>query len=403
MEPGSLNPSGDALHGLSFGQKIYFEDSSGGGSGSSSRPPPAPVQAAAAAAPSSSRKGKGVAQGGQPQPPRCQVEGCNADLTGLKTYYCRHKVCGMHSKAPNAIVAGLEQRFCQQCSRFHQLSEFDQGKRSCRRRLAGHNERRRKPPMLLPSRLGCLPPIAHGYQHLLSRFHVSISLFILHFHTSICFYLCFFFCCIYGETSMVCYIEQSRRSRSFLVDYSYPIFSSNARGVLPPARSGLVVSNEWNEGLDAPPIAPALHGTTPPCFQGSSAGPFGSPEEFPPGEYVIEVSDSSCALSLLSTHAWDRHSTNNFPSEFPASSNLDGSPMSHSSITSDRGLNSWGFRGHRDRTIAHEIHDEMPLAGATGANGSHFSGELEFALHENDQCSDHGSDSAYDNSGPNMH
>ncbi|XP_042441087.1 squamosa promoter-binding-like protein 14 [Zingiber officinale] len=357
MEPGSLNPSGDALHGLSFGQKIYFEDSGGGGSGSSSRPPPAPVQAAAAA-PSSSRKGKGVAQGGQPQPPRCQVEGCNADLTGLKTYYCRHKVCGMHSKAPNAIVAGLEQRFCQQCSRFHQLSEFDQGKRSCRRRLAGHNERRRKPPMLLPSRLGCLPPIAH---------------------------------------------EQSRRSRSFLVDYSYPIFSSNARGVLPPARSGLVVSNEWNEGLDAPPIAPALHGTTPPCFQGSSAGSFGSPAEFPPGEYVIEVSDSSCALSLLSTHAWDRHSTNNFPSEFPASSNLDGSPMSHSSITSDRGLNSWGFRGHRDRTIAHEIHDEMPLAGATGANGSHFSGELEFALHENDQCSDHGSGSAYDNSGPNMH
>jgi hypothetical protein len=26
------------------------------------------------------------------------------------------------------------------------LSEFDEGKRSCRRRLAGHNERRRKPP-----------------------------------------------------------------------------------------------------------------------------------------------------------------------------------------------------------------------------------------------------------------
>ena len=29
--------------------------------------------------------------------------------------------------------------------RFHVLSEFDEGKRSCRRRLAGHNERRRKP------------------------------------------------------------------------------------------------------------------------------------------------------------------------------------------------------------------------------------------------------------------
>ena len=28
--------------------------------------------------------------------------------------------------------------------RFHELSEFDEAKRSCRRRLAGHNERRRK-------------------------------------------------------------------------------------------------------------------------------------------------------------------------------------------------------------------------------------------------------------------
>ena len=28
--------------------------------------------------------------------------------------------------------------------RFHELAEFDETKRSCRRRLAGHNERRRK-------------------------------------------------------------------------------------------------------------------------------------------------------------------------------------------------------------------------------------------------------------------
>ncbi|KAI7985532.1 Squamosa promoter-binding-like protein 13B [Camellia lanceoleosa] len=36
-------------------------------------------------------------------------------------------------------------RFCQQCSRFHSLEEFDEGKRSCRKRLDGHNRRRRKP------------------------------------------------------------------------------------------------------------------------------------------------------------------------------------------------------------------------------------------------------------------
>ena len=31
------------------------------------------------------------------------------------------------------------------CPRFHLLEEFDDDKRSCRRRLAGHNRRRRKP------------------------------------------------------------------------------------------------------------------------------------------------------------------------------------------------------------------------------------------------------------------
>ncbi|PIA36589.1 hypothetical protein AQUCO_03300055v1 [Aquilegia coerulea] len=44
--------------------------------------------------------------------PCCQAEKCSADLTDAK--------------------------------RFHELSEFDEAKRSCRRRLAGHNERRRK-------------------------------------------------------------------------------------------------------------------------------------------------------------------------------------------------------------------------------------------------------------------
>ncbi|KAK3144055.1 hypothetical protein QOZ80_4AG0308250 [Eleusine coracana subsp. coracana] len=76
--------------------------------------------------------------------PRCQVEGCHVALTGVKEYHRRHKVCEAHSKAPRVVVLGAEQRFCQQCSRFHAISEFDDAKRSCRRRLAGHNERRRK-------------------------------------------------------------------------------------------------------------------------------------------------------------------------------------------------------------------------------------------------------------------
>ncbi|XXG71132.1 hypothetical protein AAC387_Pa07g0457 [Persea americana] len=80
------------------------------------------------------------------QIPRCQVEGCNVDLTNAKQYHKRHRVCEFHSKATKVVLAGgLEQRFCQQCSRFHALCEFDEVKRSCRKRLADHNRRRRKP------------------------------------------------------------------------------------------------------------------------------------------------------------------------------------------------------------------------------------------------------------------
>ncbi|KAJ0242313.1 Squamosa promoter-binding-like protein 4 [Hirschfeldia incana] len=91
----------------------------------------------------------------------CQVDRCTADLKEAKQYHRRHKVCEVHAKASSVYLTGVKQRFCQQCSRyltnanlqyvlqeagfrFHELLEFDEAKRSCRKRLAGHNERRRK-------------------------------------------------------------------------------------------------------------------------------------------------------------------------------------------------------------------------------------------------------------------
>ncbi|KAK4597590.1 hypothetical protein RGQ29_015206 [Quercus rubra] len=79
------------------------------------------------------------------QVPLCLVDGCNSDLSKCRDYHRRHKVCELHSKTPKVTIRGQEQRFCQQCSRFHSLGEFDEGKRSCRKRLDGHNRRRRKP------------------------------------------------------------------------------------------------------------------------------------------------------------------------------------------------------------------------------------------------------------------
>lgn len=100
------NSSSDSLttgFELNLGKKVYFEDMGAGPPPPKSGGlPPKKVRAA-------------VVQGSQP--PRCQVEGCHVDLSDAKAYYSRHKVCGMHSKSPRVIVGGVEQRFCQQCSR----------------------------------------------------------------------------------------------------------------------------------------------------------------------------------------------------------------------------------------------------------------------------------------------
>lgn len=70
--------------------------------------------------PSPSTK-KGSGGGGGSTPPTCQAEDCNVDLTDAKHYHRRHKVCDFHAKAPVVSVAGIQQRFCQQCSRLETL------------------------------------------------------------------------------------------------------------------------------------------------------------------------------------------------------------------------------------------------------------------------------------------
>ncbi|XP_042498784.1 teosinte glume architecture 1-like [Macadamia integrifolia] len=109
------------------------------------------------------------------QTPYCQVLGCNLDLSSSKDYHKRHRVCEAHSKTAKVIVSGIEQRFCQQCSRFHLLGEFDDGKRSCRKRLAGHNERRRKPQFNHNSRTGKLLSMHQGNQFLVTPFSSRTS------------------------------------------------------------------------------------------------------------------------------------------------------------------------------------------------------------------------------------
>jgi hypothetical protein len=58
-----------------------------------------------------------------------QVDGCSARLSNCKGYYQRYRVCQQHLAAESVFIDGVESRFCQQCGRFQELSEFDDTKR----------------------------------------------------------------------------------------------------------------------------------------------------------------------------------------------------------------------------------------------------------------------------------
>ncbi|PNH12458.1 Squamosa promoter-binding-like protein 5 [Tetrabaena socialis] len=75
----------------------------------------------------------------------CRVPGCGADLTKDLAYFrsCRgrgggvgkYRICREHLKSPLLMVEGVPSRFCQQCSRFHNVAEFDGPQRTCRTML----------------------------------------------------------------------------------------------------------------------------------------------------------------------------------------------------------------------------------------------------------------------------
>ncbi|KAL5983327.1 Squamosa promoter-binding-like protein [Asimina triloba] len=367
--------SADSLNGLKFGKKIYFEDGGfAGGGGSAKEAAAAGLSAASSDASGSTssssssvapKKGKGAVQAGQP--PRCQVEGCMVDLTGAKAYYSRHKVCGMHSKSPTVIVAGLEQRFCQQCSRygakdsgvrytvrksFHELAEFDQVKRSCRRRLAGHNERRRKPPL-----------------------------------------------------------EENSRVGGILMDFAYPralgrdvwptIKASDQAPTAECSTTGRLTPHFWQVNAEAPAANVLVHGPHMDQPSLTSRLPFPS-SEFPASE-SFGVSDSGSALSLLSSHQWAPRNRasglagNNYMNDEAAAN---AHQLTHGSTTSSFAGNTWSLRNQESGGNPHEMTDELGARRVPPGHGtSQFSGELESGQQQMDLQPSRG----YSSSGHQMH
>ncbi|XP_073156544.1 squamosa promoter-binding-like protein 9 [Henckelia pumila] len=346
------------INGLNFGKKIYFEGVSSGlqpksGGGQT---------AAAAAAPSSGRKGRA----GVVQPPVCQVEGCNADLSDAKAYYSRHKVCSAHSKFPKVIVAGIAQRFCQQCSRFHQLPEFDQGKRSCRRRLAGHNERRRKPPprSLLPPRCGTLPQSIFDNRTKAGGFVMNLSTYPM----------------LTGSDAWpnMMIPEPGLGNQAIMTGKHQPPWKSNSQNCLPDLLQASM--------------------TSPTC----SAASLASPEEFFSG-----VSDSSSALSLLSSQPYGSRNQSSSPDL-----NIFRGPNQTATVQSSAApcasigpfsFLSWDFKSGQAIDMSNEMRRDLGLVQLAQPSSSRYNGELGLSQPTEDQFHELEHSRGFDSSVRHMH
>ena len=72
----------------------------------------------------------------------CRVDGCEIKLSDMSKYARRHMICEVHLKSLEVFWKGKRQRFCQKCTRFQELSQFDGARHSCRKGLSLQRNRR---------------------------------------------------------------------------------------------------------------------------------------------------------------------------------------------------------------------------------------------------------------------
>lgn len=56
-------------------------------------------------------------KGGASRVVRCQVPGCEADISELKGYHKRHRVCLRCANSSSVVLDGEHKRYCQQCGK----------------------------------------------------------------------------------------------------------------------------------------------------------------------------------------------------------------------------------------------------------------------------------------------
>jgi len=186
------------------------------------------------------------------------------------------------------------------------------------------------------------------------------------------------------------------RFRSFLLDFSYPRVPSSVRDAwqgIQPGGDRMLGTIQWHGNQEPHPHRSAAAGYgnhAYNCHGGLVAGASMLPSvfELPPGGCVAGVTtDSSCALSLLSTQPWDTNPQSGSHNRSPAmsaASAFEGTPVAPSVMTSSYTASST-WTGSRNpaadgtRNVQHHD-DALHLVHSGPVHHGHFSGELELAL-----------------------
>ncbi|KAF8395894.1 hypothetical protein HHK36_019849 [Tetracentron sinense] len=204
--------------------------------------------------------------------------------------------------------------------------------------------------------------------------------------------------------------ETSSRVGAFLMDFTmYPRLPG--RDGRPTIRAGYRIPG--NQPTVTETFLPHLwHGSSEnpqvnKILQGSEDGMVFSSSSIPPHECFAGVSDSSCALSLLSTQQWcSRNRVSGL-----AMNNLmndEEDPMAqstapHGAVTNNFRSNAWSLMGTEACTSSHEMSRGLGLGQVSQPINNQFSGELNLAQHGGRQYMELGHSRAYGSSTQQMH
>eukprot|EP00268_Persea_americana_P019719 TRINITY_DN20149_c0_g1_i1.p1 TRINITY_DN20149_c0_g1~~TRINITY_DN20149_c0_g1_i1.p1 ORF type:complete len:239 (-),score=44.03 TRINITY_DN20149_c0_g1_i1:150-866(-) len=193
--------------------------------------------------------------------------------------------------------------------------------------------------------------------------------------------------------------EDISRVGGFPMDFTY--IRSAGREVWPSARVGEPVSGNqspalgrfplplWKGHIEVPPANVSTHGPEQ-YLQGSAGVNAFANLDIPSSGCFTGISNSSCALSLLSSQPWgprNRASGSIAANDFMNHEGSTVAPPSHSAMANSFMSSAWSFKGQEASSSSHGVTRELGLGETVGTEFS-GAGELYSTRQGSKQCMD---------------